>query len=209
MKFATGGSHFGHACFMRSALFLFVGLLSCANQQSSDSERAQALTIADQDVPPATPLLSELAAGPLPITSIVIPAATPVVVFLDQALSSKDAKQQDRFSVTVLHDVVVNGRLVIAAGSKGSGEVLFANDRGAFGRGGLLDVRVNQIDADGIIIPVRGRFRKESSSNNTAAVATWLAVGVFSAFITGKNGAMPQGQELKTMTIKDVTLTLK
>jgi hypothetical protein len=49
-----------------------------------------------------------------------------------------------------------------------------------------------------------GRYREEGSNNNGAVVATWIAVGVFSGFIKGKTGTIPQGRELKARTGEDI-----
>lgn len=137
---------------------------------------------------------------------IIIPRGTVVKTFLDEEMSSKTTRPGDEFSVTVAEDIVVGDKIAIPAGSKGFGIVMFANGRGAFGRAGLLDIKVDVIEVGEYDVPVRGRFRQQGKGNAGAMVAAWAAVGVFSGFITGKSGVMPQGQELKTKILSEVEI---
>lgn len=137
---------------------------------------------------------------------VIIPRGTVVKTFLDEEMSSKTTRPGDEFSVTVAEDIMVEDKIAIPAGSKGFGVVMFANGRGAFGRAGLLDIKVDVIEVGEYDVPVRGRFRQQGKGNSGAMVAAWAAVGVFSGFITGKSGVMPQGQELKTKILSEVEI---
>ena len=137
---------------------------------------------------------------------VIIPRGTVVKTLLDEQMSSKTTRPGDEFSVTVAEDIMVGDKIAIPAGSKGFGVVMFANGRGAFGRAGLLDIKVDVIEVGEYDVPVRGRFRQQGKGNAGAMVAAWAAVGVFSGFITGKSGVMPQGQELKTKILSEVEI---
>lgn len=139
---------------------------------------------------------------------VIIPRGTVVKTFLDEEMSSKTTRPGDEFSVTVAEDIMVGDEIAIPAGSKGFGVVMFANGRGAFGRAGLLDIKVDVIEVGEYDVPVRGRFRQQGKGNSGAMVAAWAAAGVFSGFITGKSGVMAQGQELKTRILSDIEMPM-
>ncbi len=71
---------------------------------------------------------------------VTVPALTPVIVRLDEEISSKTSKSGDRFKITVAEDVRVGESVVIPAGSVGEGEVVHAAKRGAGGKAGELIV---------------------------------------------------------------------
>lgn len=141
---------------------------------------------------------------PIQKQKVIMEAGTRVTLFLDDELSSQVARPGDLFPVTVVEDVVADDIVVIPAGAKGFGEVRFAKKKGAFGRSGLLDVSLRHIELCDRDVAIRGRFRQEGKGNNAAVVATWVAVGVFSGFITGKRGIMVEGQEFKARTAEDI-----
>lgn len=76
-----------------------------------------------------------------PATALVtVPALTPVIVRIEDEISSKANKSGDRFRITVAEDVRVGDAVVIPAGSVGEGEVIHAAKRGAGGKAGELIV---------------------------------------------------------------------
>ena len=76
-----------------------------------------------------------------PATALVtVPALTPVIVRIEDEISSRANKSGDRFRITVAEDVRVGDAVVIPAGSVGEGEVIHAAKRGAGGKAGELIV---------------------------------------------------------------------
>ena len=71
---------------------------------------------------------------------VTVPALTPVIVRIEDEISSKTNKSGDRFRITVAEDVRVGDAVVIPAGSVGEGEVIHAAKRGAGGKAGELIV---------------------------------------------------------------------
>ena len=171
------------------------------------SAAAQDITAADWDEAIAYAKTTPEAAPDVLAATAVLPAHTPVLVMLDQELTTADASKGDMFSVTVLHDVVQDGTIVVPQGTRGTGEVTFATNKGGFGKPGILGIALRHLDIEGKKIALDGRYREEGANNNGATVATWLAVGVFSGFITGKRGVIPLGRELKARTGEDIVFT--
>ncbi len=155
-----------------------------------------------QAVAPAEPVIAtgNLQSSP----KSMLPAGTPVIVMMNEELSSKDSVLGDTFSVTVLHDVVDSGTIVIPKGTIGHGEITFRSKKGGFGKPGILGIALRDLDLDGKKVSLDGRYREEGGGNGTAVAATWIAVGVFSGFIQGKTGVIPKGRELKARTGEDI-----
>ena len=65
-------------------------------------------------------------------------SGTPLLLMLDDELSTTTSKVGDRFGVTVLFDVYDLDRVVIPKGTTGYGEVTFATKKGGFGKPGIL-----------------------------------------------------------------------
>ncbi|MGN6817178.1 MAG: hypothetical protein ACTHJR_00740 [Sphingomonas sp.] len=133
----------------------------------------------------------------------ILPAGTPLIVAMDDGLSTESANLGDRFHVTVASDVVDRGTVVIPKGTTGYGEVTFVGRKGAFGRPGILAITLRALDLDGKQVALDGRYREEGKSHDGAA--TMLATGVLSAFITGKTTGIPKGRALKAHTGDDIS----
>jgi hypothetical protein len=171
---------------------------------------ASSATAIAQDTQPVAPVVATQPAVAPVVTSTpsVLAAGTPVIVMLNEELSTKTNHLGDGFSVTVLHDVVDQGRVIIPTGAIGHGEITFLTNKGGFGKPGILGIALRDLDLGGRKIALDGRYREEGGNNNGATLATWVAVGVFSGFIQGKAGVIPKGRELKARTGEDVTVTL-
>ena len=173
-----------------------------------------------QDMPPApiTEVLQESApTADMPADTPVqqdaeqrsiLPAGTPVIVMLNEELTTQASIKGDAFTITVLHDVVAEDTVIIPQGTTGIGEVTFVSRKGGFGKPGILGISVRSLDLGGETILLDGRYREEGGNNNGAVAATWVAVGIFSGFIKGKAGVIPQGRELKARTAEDIAFTV-
>ncbi len=150
------------------------------------------------------PAPAQPASVPVTFAQSKLPAGTPVIVMLDQEISTKTSKAGDKFQVTVLHDVVEGATIVIPKGTTGIGEVTFATNNGGFGKPGILSISLRQLELNGAKVLLDGRYREEGANKNGATAATWFAVGVFSGFIKGKPGVIPKGRELKARTGEDI-----
>ncbi len=157
------------------------------------------LPVFGQDGPAAAPLGIELASAPstvLPAGSS-LPSGTPVIVFLDQDLDTAVNKIGDSFRIVVAEDVVAEGTIIIPKGAVGNGDITFLTSRGGFGKGGILQIAVRQLELGERRVLLDGRYREEGKNNEGATAATMFAVGIFAGFIKGKTGMIPRGRLLK------------
>ena len=121
-----------------------------------------------------------------PAGLVTVPALTPVIVRLEEPVSSNKNKPGDRFRISVAEDVRVGDALVIPAGSSGEGEVIHAAKSGAGGKAGELIlaarfVRVgdNEIRLRSFALGVAGKTEVGN------AFAAGFVIGPFAMFVKG------------------------
>jgi len=169
-----------------------LGLVSASTHVAAQTVPASPVS------PSAAPALS-----PAP-TDATLPAGTPVIVMMNEEISTAACWLGGHFGVTVVQDVIGQGAVAIPAGTTGSGEITFCTKKGGFGKPGILGIALRTLDLNGKQVRLDGRYREEGRNNNGATAATWFAVGIFSGFITGKAGVIPKGRELRARTGEDI-----
>jgi hypothetical protein len=121
-----------------------------------------------------------------PAAHVTVPALTPVIVKLEEPISSNRNKPGDRFRISVAEDVMIGEALVIPAGSMGEGEVIHAAKSGAGGKAGELILAARLVRVGDVEIRLRsfslGVAGKDQSVN---ALAAGLFIGPFAMFVKG------------------------
>ncbi len=121
-----------------------------------------------------------------PDSRVTVPALTPVIVRLEETISSNKNKPGDRFRITVAEDVRVGDALVIPAGSAGEGEVVHAAKSGAGGKAGELILVARFVRVGDLDIRLRsfalGVVGKDQTNNSLAAS---MVIGPFAMFVKG------------------------
>lgn len=80
---------------------------------------------------------------------IVVPAETPIVVVLDEAIGSKTAAPGQTFAATVQEPVEVEGKVAIPKGAHASGTVKDAKAAGRFKGGAVLELTLTSVEING------------------------------------------------------------
>ncbi len=158
--------------------------------------------------PALEPAVTAVAKEEINGNSAVLPANTQVDVTLNSEVSSKKMKQGDKFAVSVSHDVMLGNYVIIPRGTRGEGHISYRTGKGAFGKSAKMEIEISNLDLNGRSIPVSGKFRQEGQGNTGATVGTAVAVGVFSAFVTGRSAIFEQGRELRVFTRDSLPVTL-
>jgi hypothetical protein len=182
---------------------LLLGLASslAAQQVVAPIESAPLVVL----VPPAAPGVTP-SAGP-----IVIPALTPVTLKVDDAITSKTARRGDRFSLTMIADIIVDGIVVVPRGARGEGEVVHAAGVGFGGRAGELIVAARFLEVGSERLPLQSfRIFKAGANNSAEAIGLMAAAGVVGAvaamFVTGTSAEIGAGQFAMAKTTRAFTL---
>jgi hypothetical protein len=112
-------------------------------------------------------------------------AGTPVLIHLVSPLSSATAKVGDTFAFATTKEIDVDGRVVIANGAQGQGEVVSATPASGSGRSGGLQIKYSWIyAADGGKIRLSDTVDSHAEEDRLGASSTATIVG-FATFGIG------------------------
>jgi hypothetical protein len=142
--------------------------------------------------------LPAVAAAPQ-FEQLVIPASSVIGLRVETPVSTERAKVEDRVDASVTRDVMADGRVAIAAGSRAIGTVTLVERGGKVKERARLGVRFHTLVlADGTELPISTEaiYREgESPAGDSARKIGGAAVGgaILGALIGGKKGALIGG----------------
>ena len=195
----------------------FVASVGSAQTTDSSSTPAAPAVAATSDSAPLAAIKPEVATpASLPALKVeppapgqsVLPANTEVMLRLDQEVNSKKVRVGDTFKLSVLQDVMLGNFVVIPRGTPATGSVTWRTGKGAFGKSAKMEVTMNSINLNGRPISVTGNFRQEGEGNTGATVGAAVAVGIFSAFVTGHSAVFQKDREFRVATREAMPVTL-
>lgn len=142
---------------------------------------------------------------------------TPVTLTFDQDLSSKSAKAGDTVMMHVAKDVVVDGRVIIPAGTREDALIESVSKRGRFGKNASIRLALNPVigrrDKQYPLQPRSAGSNFKGSRTDHAALASGaglLVLGpvglVGGVFIPGKEVHIKAGDKLESEISHDVRL---
>jgi hypothetical protein len=123
-----------------------------------------------------------------------------------EPLSSKRARQGQRFGLEVSEDVRVDGMLVIPRGARGVGEVSRVVTKGVMGKPGKIEVRALFVEVGGARIRLDGKAADKGESGAAPVLLTAPLVGLSAAFFTGKSAVLPAGSAIQGFVFQDLPL---
>jgi len=102
-----------------------------------------------------------------------IAALTEIEIEIAEPLSSKASRQGQHFAIRLAEPLVVDGHVVVPAGTPGVGEVVHSAKAGGAGRAGELVLAARYLELDGQRIPLRSfRYGPRHGKDKTGAVNT-------------------------------------
>jgi hypothetical protein len=152
-------------------------------------------------------LLSPAAPGADAAQPVTVPALTPVIIRLEETLSSNKSKPGDRFKITVAEDVRVGDAVVIPAGSPGEGEVVHAARSGAGGKAGELILAARFVHVGDIEVRLRSFALGVAGKDHTNdALASSFLIGPFAMFVKGGVITVPAATQGTAKTALEFSL---
>jgi hypothetical protein len=121
---------------------------------------------------------------------------TEIQVRLDQSLTSRTARTEDRFKATVSQSVMQDGRVALPAGTEVQGTVVRAEAAERPSRGGRLELAFDSLRLDDgrrVDIDARVVSLEEEGLDKSKAGLGALIGGVLGAVVDGKKGAVIGG----------------
>ena len=191
---------------MKTSLFAACAALAGAPLAAQDSTPAE--PPAAQALEPAPVAVQAYRPAERPAT--VLPANTEIMLSMNQEVTTKGQTwaEGDTFNLSVVHDVMLHGYVVIPAGTRAVGRITWLTSKGAFGKSGKMDIEMEYLELAGRRIELDGTYRQEGEGNTLATVGGVIAAGIFAGFITGKSGRIPQGRELTATLEHDLPVAL-
>jgi hypothetical protein len=149
---------------------------------------------------------------------VTVPRGTDIVLAFDQPMSDQKAKDGDKVKLHVDQDVQVDGKTVIAAGTKVNGTITAVKKRERFGVNARIQMLIKPIRAvDGTKVVVG--YKTKTGSNGKTAGAAAASVGgaailgpvglVGGYFIVGKHVNVKPGDKTTVTVDNDTTVDVK
>jgi hypothetical protein len=149
---------------------------------------------------------------------ITVPKGTDIVLAFDQPLTDKKAKDGDKVNLHVDKDVQVDGKTVIAEGTKATGVITAVKGRARYGVNARIQMLINPITAvDGTKIPIG--YKTKSADNGKTAGAAAATVGgavvlgpiglVGGYFVVGKHVNVKPGDKMTVTADQDEVINVK
>jgi hypothetical protein len=184
---------------------------------SQQAKQAQGQALPPRSAPAAAPIQPIVAptsampvAAPL-TTNAYLRVGTEIPLRLSQELTTKGKQLHvgDRFHMEVADSVLVQGVVVIPAGSPAMGEITDVRNKGMWGKSGHLAARILYVTVNGRQIRLSGAFDDKGVAGGVGAVAvSALIAWPAGFFMTGTSARLPIGTIVKGYVDEDVPLAM-
>ena len=171
----------------------------------------QALALAQASTVTATAAPALMIPPPPPPAYADIPVSltkgTRITLTLNATLTSNESHPGDRFPIELAEPVTVDGKLLLAAGTRGEGEVVHAAKARWGGKAGELIINARFLDCAGTRVPL-GKLKFAEAGQNNAGVAMVASAIALPAvfFISGGSVIVPSGTRFTASITGDVLL---
>lgn len=142
-----------------------------------------------------------------------VPAGTVVVVEIVDQLSTRRQKSGDRFALRLAAPLIIDGKVVLRAGTRGAGEVVESAKPGMGGKGGKLVLAARYLNRRGGRVPLQGlQLAAGGRDRSNAAQAVGLTgiafgpLGLVGLAISGGDVVFPHGTKATAKLADDVVL---
>lgn len=141
---------------------------------------------------------------------VKVPVGTPVSLKLSTPVSAESSNAGDAVMFNVVSDVVVNGKVVIPAGSTASGLIMKAKKRNFVGLPASIMIQVSTIQgADGSSIPISVSKESEGDSKLVISVVLSLLCCILFLLMKGGNAEFPAGTVLNATVTAPIEIEVK
>ena len=164
-------------------------------------------------LPVAAPAASAAVPRPQAASCCTAPAGTIVKIELNDEISTKNTKSGDRFDFHLAAPLIVNGRVVLKAGTPGVGEVVDSMKPGMGGKAAKLVLAARYLNDHGHHIALQSlRLAVSGKDNSMTANAVGLGGFVFMPLgfaglaVAGGQAVVPAGTVASARLSGDLTL---
>jgi hypothetical protein len=101
-----------------------------------------------------------------------VPKNTLIKFTIGEPIGSNTHKTGDRFVIELAEPVLLNGQIVLPAGTKGVGEIIHAAPSGLGGRSGELSLAASYLELGDVRVPLKA-FQFAAQGRDTTAGSLW------------------------------------
>ncbi len=154
-------------------------------------------------------LVSWLAPAAFAQKQVTLKSGTPVILATTTNITSKNVFAGNTVDFKVVSDVIVDGTVVIPAGTIAKGQVSNVSKASALGKGGELSIGINTINAiDGTLVPLSGA-QISASGNDKVGLAIVCGICTLVGFlIHGSQAELPAGTQAQAVVMSNTSITL-
>jgi hypothetical protein len=146
--------------------------------------------------PASAQVASATSAPPIAVSAPCCDAVADTLVELEttEAISSRDRKPGDSFGLRLHAPLIVDGSVVIPAGTMGIGQIVHAERARGGGKPGELILAARYLQLDDRQVRLHGmKLFAVGGDHSKTALAVAMAVGVFGQFVHGGEVEIPAG----------------
>lgn len=141
---------------------------------------------------------------------VTLKAGTPVILATVETVSSKTTVSGNTVDFKVVTDVIVDGNVVIPAGTIAKGQASNVSKASAIGKGGEITVGINNINAlDGTLVPLSGANISASGKNKVGLAIVCGICTLFGFLIPGSQAELPAGSQTQAVVMSNTMVTLQ
>lgn len=139
----------------------------------------------------------------------VLRAGIAIPLKTSEALTTEGKKLRvgQRFQLEVAEPVMLDGQIVIPAGSPATGEVTDVRNKGMWGKSGRINARVLYVRANGRQIRLTGQLDDKGVTGTAGVVAAIAFVPIAGFTTTGTSARIPVGAPMKAFLDEDLPVT--
>ena len=133
---------------------------------------------------------------------------TPILLKTSEALTTKGKKLKvgQRVQMEVAEAVMLNGQVVIPAGSPAMAELTGVRNKGMWGKSGGINAQVIYVRANGRQIRLSGQFDDKGKTGTVGVVAAIALIPIAGFFTTGTSAEIPLGLPVRAFLDEDIAV---
>ena len=129
---------------------------------------------------------------------VTIPAGTVVTLRTTSVIAPEQLNTGDLVTLTVVNDVVIDGKVVIASGAQAKGEIIDSRNRGMIGIAAKIGLSVRSVTAvDNTTVPLMGSKIVPGKDKMVLSIGLSLICCILFALMKGGDASIPAGAQIE------------
>lgn len=150
---------------------------------------------------------NEVFADPI---EVKIPAGTSVLLKTNTILTPSQFNPGDTVALSVVNDVVVDGKVVISAGASAKGEITSSKDRNYIGIAGEMGFSIRSVQAvDGSTVMLSGAKTISGKDKMVLSIGLSLVCCILFGLMKGGDATIPSGTQIESMVAASTVITVE